>query len=93
MDPDREEIENLIDGAEADMDAERKEIKRLVSRAQAEIEVNPVEFMEPGNVDLMTSLWESLDKTYRSCVVKFEEWQEEYQSILDASVETALQEE
>ena len=61
-----------------DMDAERKEIKRLISGAQVKMEMNPVEFMEPSNVDLMTSLWENLDKTYRSCVVKFEEWQDEY---------------
>ena len=74
-----------------DMDAERKEIKRLISGAQAEMEVNPVEFMQPGEEEHMNSVWDGLDKTYRSCVVKFEEWQDEYQSILDTNVETALQ--
>ena len=74
-----------------DMDAERRVIKNLVMGAQADMEVNPVEFMEPGNEDSMTSLWGKLDKAYRESVLKLDEWREEFQSILDTNQETALQ--
>ena len=74
-----------------DMEAERREIKTLIAGAEADMEMNPLEFMEPGRVEQMTRLWQGLDVTYKSCVLKLQQWQEEYASILDANVETALQ--
>ena len=74
-----------------DMEADRREIKTLVAGAGAKMETNPVEFMQPTRVEYMNSLWEGLDKTYKSCVLKLKKWQRDYASILNTTVETALQ--
>ena len=73
------------------MDADREEIELLIDEADGQMDLNPVEFMQPGNSERMNRLQDELDKSCISCVVKLKKWRRDHASILDATLETALQ--
>ena len=74
-----------------DMEADREEIELVIDDAEGQIELNPVEFMQPGNSERMNRLQDELDNSCLSCVQKLKKWKKNYSTILDATVETALQ--
>ena len=74
-----------------DMETDREEIELVIDDAEGQIELNPVEFMQPGNSERMNRLQDELDNSCLSCVRKLKKWKKNYSTILDATVETALQ--
>ena len=55
------------------------------------MEMNPVEFMQPGNSERMDRLQDQLDKSCVNCGQKLKQWKNNYSTILDAAVVTSLQ--
>ena len=72
------------------MERDKKELEDLVAHAVAEMDLNPVEFMQPGNVARMDKLQDVLDGYYKNCVQKVRDWQGAYATVLDTAVEAAL---
>jgi hypothetical protein len=73
-----------------DMDKDRKELGELIAQAEDKMDLNPVEFMQVGNVERMNKFQDVLDGYYENCAQKFRVWQDEYATVLDTTVEADL---
>ena len=74
-----------------DMETDETDLEDLITQAEAETELNPVEFIQVGKAEYMGELQRNLDGCYKDCLQKFGEWKRVFATVLDVSVETALQ--
>jgi hypothetical protein len=72
------------------MDKDKKELEELITQAEEEMDLNPVEFIQAGNVEYMIQLQKPIDGCYKNCAQKFRVWQDEYATVLDTTMEFAL---
>ncbi len=73
------------------METDETDLEDLITQAEAETELNPVEFIQVGKAEYMGELQRNLDGCYKDCLQKFGEWKRVFATVLDVSVETALQ--
>ena len=74
-----------------DMEADKEEIELLIDEADGLMEMNPVDFMQPGNSERMDRLQDQLDKSCVNCGQKLKQWKNNYSTTVDATVVTSLQ--
>ena len=73
-----------------DMEKDKKDLEDLIAQAEAEMDLNPADFIQAGNRELMTQLQDVLDGHYKTCVQKLRDWRADYATVIDTTVETAL---